>query len=330
MSAAAAPPGHVPVMLAEMLAHLAPRDGGRYADATFGGGAYTQAILDAARCTIFAIDRDPDAILRGAAMARAYADRLQLIEGRFGALCEIMNARGISTLDGLVFDFGVSSFQLDQAERGFSFRAEGPLDMRMERDGLSAADLVATLSEAELAAILRDFGEERHAVRVARAIVAARAEAAITTTTRLAAIVRRAVPKSADGIDPATRSFQALRIAVNRELSEIEAGLSAAIALLAPGGRIVAVAFHSLEDRIVKRTFAAASGRAARPGRHDPASLLAPPCPHLRLLTKRPLSPTDAECRANPRARSARLRAAERLPEDHNRPDTRADQREAA
>jgi len=307
--------GHVPVMLAEVLRHLAPRDGGRYADATFGGGGYTRAILDAASCTVFAIDRDPDAIARGAALARLYPGRLHLIQGRFGAIVEMMNAQGISRLDGLVFDFGVSSFQLDQAERGFSFRAEGPLDMRMEREGPTAADLVATLPQGELARILREFGEERHAGRVARAIVAARAEMPITTTGQLALIVRRAVPKSHDGIDPATRSFQALRIAVNQELAEIEAGLSAAIALLAPGGRIVAVAFHSLEDRIVKRTLAAAAGRAAQPGRHDPAGLLPRPRAQLRLLTRQPETPTEAECRANPRAQSAKLRAAEKIEE---------------
>jgi 16S rRNA (cytosine1402-N4)-methyltransferase len=305
---------HVPVMLAEVLHHLAPRDGARYVDATFGGGGYTRAILAAARCTVFAIDRDPDAIARGAALARAHPGRLHLIQGRFGDLCTIMNTRGVSTLDGIVFDLGLSSFQIDQAERGFSFRAEGPLDMRMERAGRTAAELVATLSESDLASILRDFGDERHARRVARAIVAARAQAPITTTQELAAIVRRAVPKSADGIDPATRSFQALRIVVNQELAEIEAGIEAAIRLLAPHGRIVAVAFHSLEDRIVKRALAAAAGRAPRPGRHDPAALRAPARPTLVLLTRQPLTPGDAECRVNPRARSAKLRAAEKLP----------------
>jgi 16S rRNA (cytosine1402-N4)-methyltransferase len=306
---------HTPVMLAEVLRYLAPRDGGRYADATFGGGGYTRAILAAARCAVFAIDRDPEAIARGAELARAHPGRLHLVQGRFGALCAIMHAQGVAALDGIVFDLGVSSFQLDQAERGFSFQKPGPLDMRMERAGPTAADLVATLPEAELAAILRDFGEERHAARVARAIVAARSEGPITTTQALAAIVRRAVPRAADGIDPATRSFQALRIAVNQELAEIEAGLDAASRLLAPEGRIVAVAFHSLEDRIVKQALAAAAGRLPRPGRHDPAGLLAPARPTLRLLTRRPVTPTGSECDANPRARSARLRAAERLPE---------------
>jgi 16S rRNA (cytosine1402-N4)-methyltransferase len=306
---------HVPVMLAEVLATLAPRDGAAYLDATFGGGGYARAILEAAACTVLAIDRDPAAIARGAALAASHPGRLALVEGRFGDLLDICAARGIDALDGIVFDLGVSSFQLDEASRGFSFRAEGPLDMRMGADGPTAAELVARLDAPALAQILREFGEERHANRVARAIVAARTEAAITTTGQLAAVVRRAVPRSKDGIDPATRSFQALRIAVNEELAEIERALAAAISLLAPGGRLVVVAFHSLEDRIVKRVLAEASGRAARPDRHDPAALLAPARPLLRLLTARPVDPSPAEIAANPRARSAKLRAAEKLEE---------------
>jgi 16S rRNA (cytosine1402-N4)-methyltransferase len=301
-------------MLAEVLAHLAPRDGGTYLDATFGGGGYARAILEAAACTVVAIDRDPAAIARGAALAALHPGRLRLIEGRFGDLLDLCAAHGVRALDGIVFDLGVSSFQLDEATRGFSFRAEGPLDMRMGQSGPTAADLVARLDARQLAEILRDFGEERHAARVARAIVAARTEAPITTTAQLAAIVRRAVPRAADGIDPATRSFQALRIAVNDELAEIERALAAAIDLLAPRGRLVVVAFHSLEDRIVKRALADASGRGARPDRHDPAALLAPPAPRLRLLTKQPAEPSPAEISLNPRARSAKLRAAERLP----------------
>jgi 16S rRNA (cytosine1402-N4)-methyltransferase len=310
-----APGGHVPVMLAEVLALLAPADGRIYLDATFGGGGYTRAILGAARSTVFALDRDPDAIARGAALAARHPGRLHLIEGRFGSMLDLLAERGVAALDGVVFDLGVSSFQLDTAERGFSFRAEGPLDMRMERAGRTAADLVNTLPERDLADLILTFGEERHARRIARAILRARAEAPITTTARLAAIVRAAVPPSRDGIDPATRSFQALRIAVNDELGELERGLDAAIALLAPGGRIVAVSFHSLEDRLVKRALAAASGRAGAPSRHDPAALRPAAAPRLRLLTPRALRPGEAECSANPRARSARLRAAERLAE---------------
>lgn len=306
-------PGHVSVMLREVLDLLAPRDGGIYLDATFGGGGYSAAILGAADCTVFAIDRDPDAIARGAALAARHPGRLHLIEGRFGDMVELLAARGVAALDGVAFDLGVSSFQLDEAARGFSFRAEGPLDMRMGRSGASAADLVNTLDERALADLIRRFGEERHARRVARAIVRARAEAPITTTSRLAAIVRAAVPHGSDGIDPATRSFQALRISVNEELDELARGLAAAIGLLAPGGRIVAVSFHSLEDRIVKHAFAAAAGRAPGASRHDPAALVVRPAPRLRLLTPKPLAPGADEARANPRARSARLRAAERL-----------------
>ncbi|MCS6855341.1 MAG: 16S rRNA (cytosine(1402)-N(4))-methyltransferase RsmH [Elioraea sp.] len=305
--------GHVPVMLREALAFLAPKHGGIYLDATFGGGGYTRAILEAAGCTVFAIDRDPGAIARGAALIARFPGRLTLIEGRFGDLVDLLAAQGVAALDGAVFDFGLSSFQLDDPARGFSFRTEGPLDMRMGRAGRTAADLVNTLDEAELAALIRDYGEERHARRVARAIVRARAEAPIMTTARLAAIVRAVVPRAADGIDPATRSFQALRIAVNEELDEIARGLEAAIDVVSPGGRIVAVSFHSLEDRIVKRLFSDAAGRGPSPSRHDPRGLAARPPPKLRLLTAKPVTPSAAEIAANPRARSARLRAAEKL-----------------
>lgn len=304
---------HIPVMLSEVLATLAPQAGEAILDGTFGGGGYSAAILEAAPCTVWAMDRDPEAIARGAALAARFPGRLHLIEGRFGDMLSHLAARGVTTLDGVVLDLGVSSFQLDEAARGFSFRAEGPLDMRMGRSGASAADLVNTLDERALADLIHRFGEERHARRVARAIVRARAEAPIATTSRLAAIVRAAVPHGADGIDPATRSFQALRISVNEELDELARGLAAAIGLLSPGGRIVAVSFHSLEDRIVKHAFAEAAGRAPGASRHHPAALAARPVPRLRLLTPKPLAPGADEATANPRARSARLRAAERL-----------------
>jgi 16S rRNA (cytosine1402-N4)-methyltransferase len=305
--------GHVPVMLAEVLATLGPQDGATYLDATFGGGSYARAILEAAPgCTVFAIDRDPDAIARGAALAQAFAGRLHLVEGRFGDMLSLLRDRGITALDGVVMDLGVSSFQLDQAERGFSFRADGPLDMRMEKSGPSAAELVNSLPERELADIIFRFGEERFARRIARTIVARRAEAPFTTTADLAALVRRAVPRDPSGIDGATRSFQALRIAVNDELGEVERGIAAAMELLAPGGRLVVVAFHSLEDRIVKQAMAAASGRGGA-SRHDPAALSGRAKPAFHLLTPRAMRPQDAECSANPRARSARLRGIERL-----------------
>lgn len=305
--------GHVPVMLDEVCEALAPRDGGLYLDGTFGGGGYARAILDAARCTLFAIDRDPHAIARGAALAAAMAGRLHLIEGSFGDMLSLLAGRGVAALDGIVLDLGVSSFQIDTPERGFSFRSDGPLDMRMSLSGMTAADLVADLDEADLADIIFRFGEDRHARRIARAIVAARDAAPITTTAGLAAIVRAAVPPSRDGIDPATCTFQALRIVVNDELGEITRALAQALDLLAPSGRLVVVSFHSLEDRLVKGAFQAASGTAPGLSRHDPRALLAgraaPAAPGFSLLTRRALRPSEAECARNPRARSARLRA---------------------
>lgn len=309
--------GHIPVMLTQMRDALAPRDGAVYLDGTFGGGGYSAALLQAAACTVFAIDRDPDAIARGAALAARFPGRLHLLEGNFGDMIALLAARGISALDGVVLDVGVSSYQIDTPARGFSFRpgADGPLDMRMSQSGESAADLIARLDEADLADLIFRLGEDRHARRIARAIAAARAAAPIVTTTALAAIVRDAVPASRDGIDPATRTFQALRIAVNDELGEIARALDAALSLLAPGGRCVVVSFHSLEDRLVKDAFARAAGRVPAASRHDPAALLRPvaAAPDFTLLTRRALRPDDAECAANPRARSARLRAIARL-----------------
>ncbi|MDE2580631.1 MAG: 16S rRNA (cytosine(1402)-N(4))-methyltransferase RsmH [Rhodospirillales bacterium] len=312
--------GHVPVLRAEVLAALAPRDGGIYLDATFGGGGYAEAILSAAACTVFAIDRDPEAIARGAALAARFPGRLHLAQGRFGDVLAgalapdgLLAGHGVRALDGVAFDLGVSSFQLDDPARGFSFRTDGPLDMRMDRAGPTASDLVNRLGERELADLLHEFGEERAARRIARAIVAARAEAPIETTARLAGIIRAVLPPDRSGIDPATRSFQALRIRVNDELGEIERGLEAAAALLAPGGRLVVVAFHSLEDRLVKRFMLAASGRAPSPSRHDPRGLLVREAPRFHLLGGALLRPGTAEVAANPRARSGRLRAMERL-----------------
>ncbi len=306
---------HVPVMLAEMLAALAPRADATYLDATFGGGGYAAAILDAAPCTLWAIDRDPDAIARGASIAAAHSGRLHLIHGGFGDMLALLAARGVRRLDGVVMDLGVSSFQIDDPARGFSFRMDGPLDMRMDHAGATAADLVATLPEGELADTLYQLGEERLSRRIARAIVAARAQAPITTTGGLAAIIRRVTPKDGSGIDPATRSFQALRIRVNDELGQIERALTQAAALLSPGGRLVVVSFHSLEDRIVKRFMVDAAGRAPAPSRHDPRGLAGRPAARFRLLSARAGRPGDAETHRNPRARSARLRAIERLRE---------------
>ena len=307
---------HAPVMLAEMLSALAPAPGGRYADGTFGGGGYSRAILEAADCTVFAIDRDPAAIARGADLAARHPGRLHLIEGNFADLCTLLAARGIAALDGVVLDLGVSSYQLDDPARGFSFRADGPLDMRLGRAGPSAADLIATLDEVELADTLFHFGEERASRRIARAIVAARANAPIVTTGQLAAIIRAVLPPDRSGIDPATRSFQALRIRVNDELGAIERGLAQAASLLAPGGRLVVVSFHSLEDRIVKRFMTEAAGRLPAPSRHAPApapGAARPAHAAFRLIAGKALRPGAAECAVNPRARSARLRALQRL-----------------
>jgi 16S rRNA (cytosine1402-N4)-methyltransferase len=304
---------HIPVMAAEMLRALAPRAGGVYLDGTFGGGGYAEALLNAAPCTVWAIDRDPQAIARGAGLAARFPGRLHLVQGRFGEMLTLLAEVGVTALDGVVLDLGVSSFQIDDPARGFSFRGEGPLDMRMGDHGTTAADLVNTLPERELADILFEFGEERASRRIARAIVAARAEAPIATTGRLASIIRSVLPTDRSGIDPATRSFQALRIRVNDELGEIERALVQATELLSPGGRLVVVSFHSLEDRIVKRFMTDMAGRAPSPSRHDPRGLAARSPPQFRLITLRPQRPTESEIQVNTRSRSARLRALERL-----------------
>ncbi|HQT72947.1 MAG: 16S rRNA (cytosine(1402)-N(4))-methyltransferase [Acidiphilium sp. 37-67-22] len=305
---------HVPVLRDEAVSMLAPRDGGVYLDGTFGGGGYSAAMLEAASCTVWAIDRDPAAIARGASLAARYPDRLHLVEGRFGDLLDLLRDRGVLALDGAVFDFGVSSYQIDDPARGFSFRADGPLDMRMGAAGPTAADIVNTCAEAELADILFHFGEERASRRIAAAIVRRRALQPFETTADLAAVIRTVVRPDRSGIDPATRSFQALRIEVNQELAEIERGLEAASSLLAPGGRLVAVSFHSLEDRIVKRFMNAATGHVAAPSRHDPSGLARPAsAPRFSALTRGVVTPGEAEAAANPRARSARLRGIERF-----------------
>lgn len=304
--------GHVPVLAREVVDALRPRDGGRYVDGTFGGGGYTKGILDRADCRVIAIDRDPDAVAAGQALAERYAPRLRLIEGRFGDMAELLSAEGVDEVNGVALDLGVSSMQFDRAERGFSFRASGPLDMRMERHGTSAADLVNEAGEAELADIFWRYGEERRSRRVARAIVERRKEKRIETTGELAEIVRRAVgPSARDESDPATRSFQGLRIAVNDELGELERGLVAAEQVLAPGGRLAVVSFHSLEDRAVKDFVRVRAGRTPAPSRHAPPAESR--AATLRDLTRRPVAPSAAEIAANPRARSARLRVAEKL-----------------
>ncbi len=308
-------PRHIPVMAREVVDALNPRDGGRYLDGTFGAGGYTVALLDRAACEVIAIDRDPDAIAAGQDLARRYAPRLKLIEGRFGDMAELLSAEGVEDVDGVALDLGVSSMQFDQAERGFSFRGNGPLDMRMEKRGRSAADIVNQADEAELADIFWRYGEERRSRRVAHAIVEQRKTKRFETTGELAEIVRRAVgPSAKDESDPATRSFQALRIAVNDELGELERGLAAAEQVLAPGGRLAVVSFHSLEDRAVKDFVRSRAGRVPAPSRHAPPREHAP-ATTLRDLSRKPIEPSRSEIAANPRARSARLRVAEKIAE---------------
>ncbi len=305
------PRGHVPVLLDAVIEALALRDGAAYVDGTFGAGGYSIALLRAARCRVFAIDRDPDAVRAGAALALHHGGRLAVIEGRFSEMARLLAPLSPPPIAGVALDLGVSSGQLDTPERGFSFRFDGPLDMRMGQHGQTAADLVESLSEPELAALIGEFGEERFARRVARAIVAARRQRAIRRTLELAEIVRAAMPKSEPGLDPATRTFQALRIAVNDELGELDRGLVAAEQLLMPGGRLAVVSFQSLEDRRVKNFLRQRSGAGPRASRHEPNAATAAP-PSFRLLHRRPVRPGAAEIAGNPRARSARLRAAER------------------
>ena len=302
--------GHTPVMLEEVMKVLAPRDGAIYFDGTFGGGGYTKALLERARCRVFAIDRDPEAIARGKKLESAFAGRLTLIEGHYAQMDRFGETYGIDGADGVALDLGVSSFQLDDASRGFSFKQDGPLDMRMGGTGFTAADIVNNSSEQDLADILWRYGEEKKSRAIARAILAARP---ITRTHALVEIVERAAGPAARrfAIHPATRTFQALRIAVNDELGELERGLEAAERTLKSSGRLAVVSFHSLEDRIVKHFLAVRSGRASRGSRHRPGAADSRAA-SFHLLPPLLRTPGDDEIRSNPRARSARLRAAER------------------
>ena len=297
---------HLPVLLDEVVAWLAPRSGGVYCDATVGLGGHAQAVLEKAAPDgrLIGLDRDPDAIAAARTALESFGDRVTLVHARFSEARQVLDRLGVVPVDGFLVDLGVSSPQLDRPERGFSFRSDGPLDMRMDpSSGETAAELLQRVDEAELTRIIRDYGEERHAARVARAIVTSRRTEPLETTGKLAAIVARAVPRHEQSKSPATRTFQALRIAVNGELEELERFMEIAADCIRPGGRLCVIAFHSLEDRIVKRRLRALAGRDGGAG--------VPP--RFRILTKHVVVPGDAERARNPRARSARLRAAERV-----------------
>jgi 16S rRNA (cytosine1402-N4)-methyltransferase len=308
---------HEPVLLSAALSFLAPRDGGRYIDATFGGGGHSRAILEASAPSgqVLAIDADPAAVARARALAERYPGRLLPCHGNFRDLARLAQSYGFAPVDGILFDLGLSSDQLADPARGFSFQLAGPLDMRFDpTSGQPAAVIVNTWSAEELAKLFWQYGEEPRAWAIAQTIVAERARQPIETTTQLAALVARIAGSRRERIHPATRVFQALRIAVNQELEALAAGLAQAVELLRPGGRLVVIAFHSLEDRLVKQFF-----------RRETAACLCPPgtpvciCghrPRLRLLTPRPVRPSAEEIARNPRSRSARLRAAERIAHD--------------
>jgi 16S rRNA (cytosine1402-N4)-methyltransferase len=292
-------PQHVPVMTRETVALLRPERGGLYVDCTVGLGGHSRALLEAGATRVLALDRDADALAAARGALHEWGDRVELVHADYRDLPRVLDDRGIQGVDGALADLGVSSLQLDAADRGFSFRRDEPLDMRMDRSqGPTAAQLLQEIDETSLADVIFRFGEERYSRRIARAIVEARHEAPVVTTARLAQIVRRAIPrKGYQRIDPATRTFQALRIWVNRELDGLDAFLTAAAERLLAGARLAVISFHSLEDRIVKHVFRALERGGAA----------------LRIVTKRPLGPDETEIEANPRARSAKLRAIERL-----------------
>jgi 16S rRNA (cytosine1402-N4)-methyltransferase len=303
------PAPHVPVLLDEVVAGLAVAPGETHVDGTFGAGGYTRAILDKGAAKVYAFDRDPDAIQEGETLAASSGGRLTLVPERFSRMRQALSARDVEAVDGVTLDIGVSSMQLDRAERGFSFQSDGPLDMRMDREGASAADFLNHAPEEEIADLLWRYGEEPKSRRIARAIVAARP---VTRTAELAGIVRKALGWHA-GMkkDPATRTFQAIRIHLNEELQELEGGLEAAEQVLKPGGRLAVVTFHSLEDRMVKRFLKERSGDVPAGSRHLPAPPRSAPDATFEGVA-RPVRAGEAEVKANPRARSATLRVARR------------------
>lgn len=307
------PAPHIPVLLTSILDQIGPVRGA-WLDGTFGAGGYTRALLDAGADCVYGIDRDPEVFVRARDWADEYGERLFLVQGEFANLDQLAQENGADRLDGVVLDIGVSSMQIDQADRGFSFMKDGPLDMRMSQSGTSAADIVNLAEEADIADVLFQFGEERASRRIARNIVKARKIAPILTTGQLVEIVEGSLPRSKPGhAHPATRTFQALRIAVNDELGQLVKGLMAAERILAEGGLLVVVTFHSLEDRIVKRFIQARSGGGGGGNRHQPEQ--AAVAPRFRKVTRRAVGPTEQEMAANPRSRSAKLRVAVRTDE---------------
>lgn len=301
---------HIPVLLNEVLAALSPKDGGVYVDGTFGAGGYAVAILEAANCKVIGIDRDPKAIALASDLQKKYGERLVLINARFSKMAEVVSGK----VDGVALDLGVSSMQIDNAERGFSFQKDGALDMRMSGEGMTAADVVNTLPEAELADIIYKYGQERFSRKVAAAIAARRKDMPFTSTLDLAGVIATVVPRAKDGIHPATRTFQALRIYVNDELGELQKGLAAGAALLKPSGKLAVVSFHSLEDGIVKAFMQEKAGKVPAASRYMPVKN-EPLAQDFRLLNKKPLLPGDEEVRLNPRSRSAKLRVLEKKEE---------------
>ena len=304
-------PPHIPVMLNEVIVALNPIENGCYVDGTFGAGGYSKAILESAACEIHGFDRDPAAIEAGRRLQSHFKGRLHLHQALFGDMDHVLKDAGVTQVDGVALDVGVSSMQLDQAARGFSFLQDGPLDMRMASEGESAADFLNSAPEAKIAQVLKQFGEERQARRIARAVSRARSETPFETTGDLVRVIE-SVLGSADRhkLHPATRTFQAIRIYINSELEQLVRGLVAAEKLLRPAGRLVVVAFHSLEDRIVKRFFAQRSGGFGRPSRHQPLDVGDARAPSFKSLSRRAQVASDDEIAANPRARSAKMRAA--------------------
>jgi len=305
-------PRHIPVLISEVLEALAPKDGETYIDGTFGAGGYTRAILEAANCTVLGLDRDPNAVRDSAPLVAHFGGRLKIVEIPFSQMEEAAHeALPGQLVDGVVLDIGVSSMQLDDAGRGFSFQSDGPLDMRMSSSGMSAADFLNTGEEEDIANVIYTFGEEHRSRSIARAIVKQRGEKPFERTLELADVVSRVFHgRKIDGRHPATRTFQALRIYINDELGELETALAAAERILKPDGRLVVVSFHSLEDRIVKKFLTERSGKTTGGSRHLPPESIKYSDPSFRLVNSRPLTPSKGELEVNPRSRSARLRAA--------------------